>query len=135
MPTSQDQGQDTEHLLPLPTEDGEASTSQELATEDHPTASNNGEFKTCTRLLYTSHFLSAWNSRLFEFGAYLFLAEIFPNTLLPASVYAISRAGSAAVLSPWGGRWVDNGERLKVVRVSIGKHCHYCCEELCEFIF
>lgn len=74
-----------------------------------------------SRLLYVSHLLSTWNSRLFEFGAYLFLAKIYPRTLLPASVYALTRAGAAAIFSPWLGRYVDTGERLSVVRMSIGK--------------
>jgi hypothetical protein len=73
------------------------------------------------KLLYTSHFLSAWNSRLFEFGAFLFLANIFPNTLLPASTYALARAASAAILSPVLGCFIDKANRLAVVRLSIGK--------------
>jgi hypothetical protein len=72
------------------------------------------------RSLYTSHFLSTWNSRLFEFGAILFLGEIFPGTLLPASVYALTRSAAAVVGAPALGRWVDGGERLGVVRWSIG---------------
>ena len=74
------------------------------------------------RLLYISHFLSTWNARVFEFGAYLFLAKIYPGTLLPASVYALSRAASAALLSNIVGRLVDTGDRLRVIRISIGKH-------------
>ncbi|KAJ3728187.1 hypothetical protein DFJ43DRAFT_1085170 [Lentinula guzmanii] len=38
--------------------------------------------------LYISHFLSTWNSRVFEFGAVLYLATIYPGTLLPMSIYA-----------------------------------------------
>ncbi|OJD29534.1 iron-regulated transporter [Diplodia corticola] len=71
------------------------------------------------RRLYVSHFLSAWNSRVFEFGAVLYLASIYPGTLLPMSVYALSRQASAIVLSPAIGRYIDNGNRLKVVRLSI----------------
>lgn len=72
------------------------------------------------RRLYVSHFLSTWNSRVFEFGAVLFLASIFPETLLPSSVYALSRALAAIFLSPTVGHYVDSGNRLKVVRFSIG---------------
>jgi Ferroportin1 (FPN1) len=43
------------------------------------------------RTLYTSHFLSAWSSRAFEFAATLFLAVIFPGTLWWASCYALVR--------------------------------------------
>lgn len=72
------------------------------------------------RLLYISHFLSMWNSRTFEFAAFLFLATIYPQTLLPASVYALARAASAAVFSPWIGNFIDSAERLYVIRLSIG---------------
>ncbi|TLD16216.1 uncharacterized protein PgNI_00056 [Pyricularia grisea] len=69
--------------------------------------------------LYVSHFLSTWNSRLFEFAAVLFLASIFPNTLLPMSVYALVRSGAAIVFGQSIGSWIDRGDRLTVVRVSI----------------
>lgn len=71
--------------------------------------------------LYVSHFLSTWNSRVFEFGAVLYLASIYPGTLLPMSVYALSRQASAIVLSPVIGRFIDKSNRLKVVRLSIGE--------------
>ena len=70
--------------------------------------------------LYVSHFFSTWNSRLFEFGATLFLATIFPGTLLPTSVYALARSLSAIFLSPSVGRYIDDNNRLVVVRLSIG---------------
>ncbi|CAF9928579.1 hypothetical protein IMSHALPRED_007691 [Imshaugia aleurites] len=71
------------------------------------------------RRLYVSHFLSTWNSRTFEFGAVLFLARIFPGTLLPASVYAFVRAASAVCFATLAGRWVDRGDRLTAMRCSI----------------
>ena len=72
------------------------------------------------RRLYISHFLSTWNSRVFEFGAILFIASIFPGTLLPPSLYALVRSASAIFFSPAVGRYIDRGNRLSVVRVSIG---------------
>ncbi|TQW12191.1 iron-regulated transporter [Cordyceps javanica] len=69
--------------------------------------------------LYVSHTLSAWNSRLFEFGAVLFLASIFPDTLLPMSVYALARGLAAVALAHPVGAWIDRGDRLAVVRASI----------------
>jgi hypothetical protein len=80
---------------------------------------NDGIPGNATRL-YISHFLSTWNSRLFEFGAVLFLASIFPATLLPTSIYALTRSAAAIVLSPAVGRYIDRGNRLQVVRTSIG---------------
>ena len=69
--------------------------------------------------LYVSHFLSTWNSRSFEFGAVLFLASIFPRTLLPLSIYALVRSSSAIVLGPAIGSTIDRSGRLGVVRGSI----------------
>ena len=74
-----------------------------------------------SRRLYVSHFLSTCNSRVFEFGAVLYLATIFPGTLLPMSVYAVARGLSAVFLSSLVGRYVDTADRLKVVRTSIGE--------------
>lgn len=74
-----------------------------------------------TNRLYVSHFLSTWNSRVFEFGAVLYLANIFPGTLLPMSIYALTRGASATLFSPVIGQYIDRGDRLAVVRLSIGK--------------
>ncbi|KAK7943690.1 uncharacterized protein PG986_012803 [Apiospora aurea] len=75
--------------------------------------------RSITRALYVSHVLSAWNSRLFQFGAVLYLAAIFPGTLLPMSIYAITRGLAAIVFAPAVGHYIDHGDRLQVVRVSI----------------
>ncbi len=69
--------------------------------------------------LYVSHFLSMWNARGFEFGAILFLATIYPGTLLPMSIYALVRATAAIALSPSIGNFIDSSERLSLIRVSI----------------
>lgn len=73
-----------------------------------------------TGRLYASHFLSTCNSRVFEFGSVLYLAAIFPGTLLPMSVYAMARGASAILLSSFVGEYIDTGDRLQVVRLSIG---------------
>lgn len=74
-----------------------------------------------SRRLYTSHFLSTWNTRAFEFGAVLFLASIFPHTLLPLSIYALVRSAAAIIFGPAVGRAIDSRNRLQIVRFSIGK--------------
>jgi Ferroportin1 (FPN1) len=83
------------------------------------------------RRLFISHFLSTWNSRVFEFGAVLFIAKTFPGTLLPVSVYAVVRSASAIALSPMVGRYIDVSDRLKVVRSSIGKPIRKSHEVIC----
>lgn len=72
--------------------------------------------------LYLSHFLSTWNSRVFEFGAVLYLATIYPGTLSPLSVYALSRGLAAIIFAPAVGHYIDVTNRLKVVRLSISKY-------------
>ncbi|KAK3904041.1 Ferroporti-1 [Staphylotrichum tortipilum] len=75
--------------------------------------------KSLTIRLYTSHFLSTWNSRLFEAAVVYFLAAIFPNTLLPISVYALVRNAAAIVLTVPVGTWIDRANRLTILRTSI----------------
>jgi iron-regulated transporter 1 len=75
--------------------------------------------KGIARRLYVSHFLSTWNSRVFEFGAVLYLAIVYLGTLLPMSVYAFARGLSAIIFAPAIGQYIDSGNRLQVVRLSI----------------
>lgn len=75
--------------------------------------------KSVTKRLYVSHLLSTWNSRMFEFGAVLYLATIFPDTLMPLSVYAVARGASAIVFGSLVGSMIDRLDRLVVVRISI----------------
>lgn len=69
--------------------------------------------------LYISHFLSTWNSRLFEFGAALFLTSVFPGTLLPVSIYSLVRNAGYIVFAQPLGAWINNGNRLNIIRTSI----------------
>ena len=87
-----------------------------------------------TRKLYISHFLSTWNSRSFEFAAVLFLASIFPMTLLPLSIYALVRSASAITIAPMVGRTIDRKSRLPVLRLSIGKSRPDECPEMRDML-
>ncbi|KAL6244568.1 hypothetical protein RBB50_008810 [Rhinocladiella similis] len=69
--------------------------------------------------LYVSHLLSMWNARGFEFGAVLFLATVYPGTLLPMSIYALVRALAAITFSPTIGSFIDSNNRLSTIRISI----------------
>ena len=79
--------------------------------------------KSVARRLYISNFLSTWKSRVFEFGTVLYLAAIYPDTLLPMSVYAFTRGFSAIIFAPAVGQYIDKGNRLQagslLVRSSI----------------
>lgn len=69
--------------------------------------------------LYTSHFLSTWNSRVFEFGAALFLTSVFPGTLLPVSIYSLVRNAGYILFAQPLGAWINEGNRLDIIRTSI----------------
>ncbi|KAJ5629757.1 hypothetical protein N7528_003414 [Penicillium herquei] len=105
------EGSDSDNLLPV---------ASNVPAPAEPTSSSPvPEARRVLYRLYTSHMLSAWNSRMFEFGAVLFLASIFPGTLLYASIYALVRALSPILLSSWMGSRVDKSDRLVALRHSI----------------
>ncbi|CRG84408.1 Solute carrier family 40 member 1 [Talaromyces islandicus] len=91
------------------------SHTSQSSTQTHATARSTS----IKRKLYISHFLSTWNSRMFEFGAVLFLVAAFPGTLLYTSAYALVRSLAVALLSSALGRRIDRFDRLKVLRSSI----------------
>ena len=99
--------------------DGETPVPASENSRTHVTRSNVP--RSAAWKLYTSHTLSTWNSRSFEFGAVLFLASIDPQSLRLLSIYALIRTGSAIFLAPWVGRAIDGSNRLSVVRFSIGE--------------
>lgn len=102
--------------VPLPSENArQPGELEDLSTRQSPVSTGT------VQRLCISHFLSTWNSRVFEFGAVLFIAKIFPGTLLPVSIYAVVRSAAAIVFSPKIGSYIDLNDRLKVVRLSIGK--------------
>ncbi|KAK9728370.1 hypothetical protein K7432_001158 [Basidiobolus ranarum] len=69
--------------------------------------------------LYTSHFLNVWGDRLYEFASFLFIMEVFQDTLLPSSLFGFLVTFSAIVCGGMIGNWVDRSDRLRVVRTSI----------------
>ncbi|CAK7231627.1 hypothetical protein SEUCBS140593_007991 [Sporothrix eucalyptigena] len=106
----------------VPVEEAAASAEQfsTAGDGDHNSDTNSPPFpKALAARLYISHFLSTWNARVFEFAAVLFLAAIFPDTLLPMSVYAVVRGVAAMVFAEAVGACIDRGDRLAVVRASI----------------
>ncbi|KAJ5390382.1 uncharacterized protein N7496_001450 [Penicillium cataractarum] len=97
-------------------ENAETAPSTFSENEEHPQGQISSRIAS---RLYISHFLSTWNSRVFEFGAVLYLATVYPGTLLPMSAYALCRGLVAIIFSSPVGYYIDVGNRLQVVRVSI----------------
>ncbi|KAI9057750.1 hypothetical protein FKP32DRAFT_1583054 [Trametes sanguinea] len=75
--------------------------------------------RTALGTLLVQHFSNSWGLRTAEFAVYLFLVTLFPDTLLPASIYGFATTGAGIVLSGWAGRLVDEHHNLGIVRVSI----------------
>ncbi|KAH7403398.1 hypothetical protein BKA64DRAFT_722147 [Cadophora sp. MPI-SDFR-AT-0126] len=70
--------------------------------------------------LYTSHFLSTWNVRTYEFAAIIFTAAAYPDTLTAAAIRGIIRTLASICFSSMVGRWVDqNPNRLRTLLSTI----------------
>ncbi|KAH8808206.1 hypothetical protein F5884DRAFT_675419 [Xylogone sp. PMI_703] len=70
--------------------------------------------------LYTSHFLSTWNARGYEFAAIIFTAAAYPDTLTAVSIRGIVRTLSSILLSSTVGRAIDRApNRLKTLLTTI----------------
>ncbi|ERS95363.1 hypothetical protein HMPREF1624_08241 [Sporothrix schenckii ATCC 58251] len=110
--------QHAEQHAEQPPHQSAAPEAMEEAPEDPPVPPPPFPTALATRL-YISHFLSTWNSRVFEFAAVLFLAAVFPDTLLPMSVYAVVRGVAAMVFAEAVGACIDRVDRLVAVRASI----------------
>ncbi|KAG8158100.1 hypothetical protein KVR01_011861 [Diaporthe batatas] len=91
----------------------------EAADDNDPAVTPSSVPRSLGLRLYVSHFLSTWNSRVFEFGAALFLTSIFPGTLLPVSVYSLVRNAGCIVFAQPVGSWINRGNRLSLIRASI----------------
>lgn len=87
--------------------------------DDDPAVIPNSVPRSLALRLYVSHLLSTWNSRVFEFGAALFLTSIFPGTLLPVSIYSLVRNAGYIIFAQPVGNWINRGNRLSLIRASI----------------
>ena len=77
-----------------------------------------GPRRTSFFFFFSLKFCSAWGERSINFAVYLFLVRIFPNTLLPASIYGFCVTGSGILFSGSVGNVIDKYNRLLVVRCA-----------------
>lgn len=63
--------------------------------------------------------ISAWSEQCLEFAAYLFLIELFPKTLIPASTLGLTMTSGSLLLSSTLGGMVDRREKLGFARQLI----------------
>lgn len=67
-------------------------------------------------LLLVQHLSNSWGLRTAEFAIYLFLIFLFPDSLLPASIFGFLTTGTAIFLSGWAGHQVDIRHSLRLVQ-------------------
>ncbi|KAG4026511.1 hypothetical protein MFRU_040g00690 [Monilinia fructicola] len=70
--------------------------------------------------LYLTHSLSTWNGRSYEFAAIVLTANVWPDTLVAASVRGIVKTLASICFSSTVGRWVDKSpDRLRTLLTTI----------------
>ncbi|ORX92434.1 hypothetical protein K493DRAFT_225727, partial [Basidiobolus meristosporus CBS 931.73] len=62
---------------------------------------------------------STWNDRFFEFATFVFIMDIFKDTLLPSSLYGFVFTASGILFSSVVGKWIDCTARLQAIRTLI----------------
>ncbi|EMD37530.1 FPN1 iron exporter [Gelatoporia subvermispora B] len=97
------------NVAPIPTESLNESEPETAPSLDRKALS----------LLLVQHFSNSWGIRTAEFAIYLLLVTLFPDTLLPASLYGLFTTGFAIFLSGWAGRQVDIRNNLRIVQACI----------------
>ena len=71
-------------------------------------------------LLYSSHTLSMWNSRSYEFAAVLFTTSAYPHTLTVVSLRGLSANFASLLFSPAVGRWCNrHPSRIRTLQLCI----------------
>ena len=68
-------------------------------------------------LVSIAYFFSAWGDRAWEFASFMFILEVFPSTLLPASFFGFMEVFAGILTGSRIGQFVDNHDRLV---------CRYC---------
>ncbi|GAB5590738.1 hypothetical protein Unana1_05638 [Umbelopsis nana] len=71
------------------------------------------------RKLYISHFFRTWGDRLFEFGAALFIIDVFRTTLLESSLYGLLTTAFGLLFGDVMGKWVDRVPRIDIIKYLI----------------
>ena len=108
MPPSHDSDQvdllDEQASIGRTATDSYESTIFNLATPDLPQADRPLYAKSA---LYTSHFLSTWGQRMWEFAIGLIMLELYPSSLALVSTFGLVDGGVQIVSGAWLGSYVD----------------------------
>ncbi|VUC30670.1 unnamed protein product [Clonostachys rosea] len=75
--------------------------------------------KSSVRALYLVQLLSTWAMRISDFSMILFLTEAIPGTLLYISIYGLTKALVAVLLSSWVAQISRRLSRLRALQLAI----------------
>ncbi|KAF0720822.1 Aste57867_17 [Aphanomyces stellatus] len=84
-----------------------------------PTTSSLAESARLPVYMYSSHFLSSWGDRMWQFAMPLLFMEIFVDTLLPSALFSLIVYIVGVLTVPIVGAWIDHTNRLRVMQISI----------------
>jgi solute carrier family 40 (iron-regulated transporter), member 1 len=74
---------------------------------------------TSSVLMCCVYFFAAWGDRMWEFSSVVFLLNLFPDTLLPPSLFGLIETIAGILGSSSIGAFIDRSNRLTAVRASI----------------
>ena len=80
---------------------------------------SDGVFKQSKYYLYFTYFFSAWGDRMWEFAVIVFIMDLYPGTLLYASLFGLVEKLAAILGGPSVGRRIDKNDRLVSMRTAI----------------
>nr|XP_039252339.1 solute carrier family 40 member 1-like [Styela clava] len=72
-----------------------------------------------SKLIYVSHFLSAWGDRMWNFAVAIFLMDLASESLLLPAVFGLTLSGSVLMFGPLVGEWIDRSPRLRAAQTSL----------------
>jgi iron-regulated transporter 1 len=70
-------------------------------------------------LLVVSYAFTTWNVRSEEWATAMFLTYLYPNSLLPVSLYSLVSSAASMLFGPWIGLLVDKTPRLFLVLLTL----------------
>ncbi|KAK7508553.1 hypothetical protein BaRGS_00000119 [Batillaria attramentaria] len=70
-------------------------------------------------IVYSSHFLSCWGTRMWQFGMGMFLVRMADDSLQLAAGYGLATGIAVFFFGALVGDWVDNTPRLKAAQLSL----------------
>eukprot|EP01062_Namystynia_karyoxenos_P056331 TRINITY_DN47283_c0_g1_i1.p1 TRINITY_DN47283_c0_g1~~TRINITY_DN47283_c0_g1_i1.p1 ORF type:complete len:519 (+),score=150.71 TRINITY_DN47283_c0_g1_i1:79-1635(+) len=69
--------------------------------------------------LYTTHFLSTFGDRMWQFAVPMLFADLWPETLLPSALFVLGVCVSSFFGMAWVGTWIDATPRLQALKTFI----------------